>query len=420
MAHRYFAVLTTAMALACSNGDDSNPVSEVGTELVGTWVAISTTNVESSGFGGVVMVVRSDGTFTQSFQGEGYEYSASGMWSSTDGRFSTVFDPIDDSITSFSEDYAIVQDRLVLVDVDGSVEIWMRVTDTSILAALSDSLNSNRPSEKTWSELVETIGKSVYWIGYTARPEGTVRCDLVFVGTGFAVHPNLIATNYHVGQALTAGFENVRSDIEPVAVAIQAGSSAYGDGTYFLGSPEQPEGDLFGFWDSRYDRTTASPDIAVFLAQESDSRPLTPVSIAAFDHLLDLKVGDEIGVLGFPGILEEGISPSSLTPNPTFKSGTISALRPYEDNPPFSSNNASQVALLGKIVQHNLETVPGNSGSPIFNTRGEVVAIHNAGIRTGDAFAFAIRADEIRLLMKSVFADAPRPPNAKPMSTGNN
>ena len=289
----------------------------------------------------------------------------------------------------------------------------MRVDDANRLSALSDSLSNPRPPVRPWSDLVREIRESVYWIGYTGRPQGETRFDLIFVGTGFAVHENLIATNYHVGQALMAGFENVRSDLEPIAIALKTGTVAYGNGTYFLGNEEQPEGELYGFWDGRYDGTTSSPDILIVPVLDSEMRPLKPVTLASFNDLLDLQVGDEIGILGFPGVLEEPISPSNLIPNPTFKSGTISTLRPYTDSPSFASNNSFQTALLGKIVQHNLETVPGNSGSPIFNTRGEVVAIHHAGIRTGDAFAFAIRADEIRMLLKSVFALGPRPPNAK-------
>ena len=79
-----------------------------------------------------------------------------------------------------------------------------------------------------------------------------------------------------------------------------------------------------------------------------------------------------------------------------------------------------QRALASYIVQHNLETAPGNSGSPIFNRRGEVVAIHNAYILLS-RFNFAIRADEIRLFLKAFWVSAGvdvSHVNAKPVGSG--
>jgi S1-C subfamily serine protease len=133
------------------------------------------------------------------------------------------------------------------------------------------------------------------------------------------------------------------------------------------------------------------------------------------DDLFDLEVGEDVGVLGFPGVLETTYNPFTLVPTPTFKSGTISALRPYDSSRPLLSG--TQTLLLGKVVQHNLGIAPGNSGSPIFNKRGEVVAIANSGIQGSAAFDFGIRADEIRLLIKASYlaSNLPPPPNGKPL-----
>ena len=32
-----------------------------------------------------------------------------------------------------------------------------------------------------------------------------------------------------------------------------------------------------------------------------------------------------------------------------------------------------------KCIRHDCDTLPGNSGSPIFNSENQVIAIHNAG-----------------------------------------
>lgn len=84
----------------------------------------------------------------------------------------------------------------------------------------------------------------------------------------------------------------------------------------------------------------------------------------------------------------------------------------------FADSSAPRpLMLLGKVVQHNLGIAPGNSGSPIFNKRGEVVAIANAGIIGSAAFDFGIRADEIRLLIKTSYlaGNLPLPANGKPV-----
>ena len=129
-----------------------------------------------------------------------------------------------------------------------------------------------------------------------------------------------------------------------------------------------------------------------------------------------IQTGDEIGILGFPGILETVQNPFTLIPNPTFKIGIVSAIRSYNENRGIS--NDWNWALIGRMVQHNLETAPGNSGSPIFNRRGEVVAIHNSGIPGGDAFDFGVRADEIRVLMKSLSIGDVIVPNVNTKTVG--
>tara|TARA_Y100000588_G_C13541726_1_gene622295 strand:- start:18 stop:446 length:429 start_codon:yes stop_codon:yes gene_type:complete len=128
---------------------------------------------------------------------------------------------------------------------------------------------------------------------------------------------------------------------------------------------------------------------------------------------MNLQVGEEVGILGFPGVLETNHDPRFLTPIATFKTDNISALRPYDSTTSLSQGWRS--ALSGKLVQHTLETSRGNSGSPIFNKRGEVIAIHNSGIPGGETLNFGIRADELRLFMKSfaVGFDGPLHINAK-------
>jgi hypothetical protein len=296
------------------------------------------------------------------------------------------------------------------VEVEREVPVYVNVSVLDTVYIEEDE--PRLPVQESWSDVLDLIKPALYWIGYTAKPEGGTRYPVIFVGTGFAVNEFLIATNYHVGIAITNGFQEIRNDLDPIAIAVRAGTRAYGDGTFGDGTfrlgEVMEDRDLWGFWDPRYDLTARSPDIALFGVYNIDDGEsyygLDFARLATLDDAMDLQVGEEIGIYGFPGILETTHDPLTLTPNPTFKSGTVSALRPYNEE--ISLSSAFKVGLMGKFVQHNLETAPGNSGSPIFNTRGEIVAIHNSGIQGGDAFDFGIRSDEIRLLIKGIYSPA--------------
>ena len=274
------------------------------------------------------------------------------------------------------------------------------VTDTVFVGS-----EESRPQVKSsWSEVIDAIEPALYWIGYTAKPTEGQRYLVTFVGTGFAVSEFYIATNYHVASYVDGQFKSFLDGLEPVMIAIRAGTQVFGSETYYMGEVTADRV-LLGIWDLRYDGTTSSPDIALFSAQrwsdESFATDLEFVQLAPLGALMDLQVGEEIGIYGFPGVLEINEDPFTLTPTPTLKTGIISALRSYDASDPLT--NEQRIALVGQVVQHDLDTSPGNSGSPIFNKRGEVVAIHNAGLVGGDALDFGIRADEIRLLMKSIF-----------------
>jgi len=312
-----------------------------------------------------------------------------------------------------------VSDTVVVVQKDTVIQAFERIVRDTVYRLLPiidtvfvpEGTQPRLPIRSTWTEIVSEIRPSVYWIGYTARPTGDTRYDITFVGTGFATNPWYIVTNYHVGIALENGFKRTFSYLEPVAIAVRAGTRIFGDGTYFIGDVSEDR-DLLAYWDERYDGTPNSPDLMLFVPSTDEPMPYY-ASLASLDNVMDLEIGEEIGILGFPGLLENPIAnPYTLSPNPTFKSGTISTFRAYDATTALSKD--WKIALLGKVLQHNLETSPGNSGSPIFNRRGEVIAIHNAGMQhTGDAYDFGIRADEIRLLLKAIYTGLVRPPSAK-------
>ena len=123
-----------------------------------------------------------------------------------------------------------------------------------------------------------------------------------------------------------------------------------------------------------------------------------------------LRVGQPVGTLGFPGELAH---PFEVGPIATFKDGTISALRPY------SILETQVTPENSKLVQFNLSQTGGASGSPVFDHEGFIVAVsfagveaivvdeygYTVGIPVGD-LNIGIRVDEVWDLIDLIAADA--------------
>jgi Trypsin-like peptidase domain len=93
--------------------------------------------------------------------------------------------------------------------------------------------------------------------------------------------------------------------------------------------------------------------------------------VASQDELQKLDAGYRVAYLGFP--MENLINGNVDVRNPiaTMQSGIITAISDYwQGNGGFKNN---------VLIRHNLGATGGASGSPLFNTNGEVVGILNAG-----------------------------------------
>ena len=173
-----------------------------------------------------------------------------------------------------------------------------------------------------------------------------------------------------------------------------------------------PEFELDGSW---------TPDLAAFRIEASlDDVP----QLLPRDLVTQLRVGQPIGTLGLPGELDELYG---TVPVATFKDGTISALRPLSpDEPAVTPENS-------RMLQHNLDTTSGTSGSAIFDHRGFIIAVNFAaygrGIRVPDPeemdvtwyfipmnLGVAIRVDEVWTMVDLI--DAATPPPAPPTPPG--
>ena len=85
----------------------------------------------------------------------------------------------------------------------------------------------------------------------------------------------------------------------------------------------------------------------------------------------ELAVGQPVGTLGFPEelwVLTGGWWNKTVVP--TFKDGTLSALK--------SLNTDIYPTEVGRLLQYNLTTTRGTSGSPVFDHTGFIIGNNHA------------------------------------------
>jgi V8-like Glu-specific endopeptidase len=97
----------------------------------------------------------------------------------------------------------------------------------------------------------------------------------------------------------------------------------------------------------------------------TDEETPTYFQLANIQTLKNLRAGNKIGYLGFPmeALIEKNVNLSN--PIATMQTGIITSVSNY-----FMENKAPKY-----FVRHNLPTVGGSSGSPMFAPNGEVIAI---------------------------------------------
>lgn len=167
------------------------------------------------------------------------------------------------------------------------------------------------------------------------------------VCSGFAIRPDVIATNAHCVNA----FRDKGG--QPIVTQNESGGRVR---YRILASAIHPQ----------YRSGHASADTPdVGLIRIAGRMPKT-VTLANDAELRALGPGDDVFVLGFPGRVMDPISPSA-----TFLRGHLGRLMAFGEGAPKSFADAV-------LVQHDAVTRGGNSGSPIFNQYGHVIAVHAA------------------------------------------
>lgn len=184
---------------------------------------------------------------------------------------------------------------------------------------------------------------------------GGGQVDHVTFGTAWAADRRLLVTNGHVADVFTSFAEQG----VPLsrALAVQAGT---GSVLELLSKTTHPD------WTGDPLR---SPDVALLTTKEAVPSSL----VVARGAQLDVALGDEISIVGFPGDVNTfiAIAPGETVPQATSLIGAVTALRTFDDASAVDEDNVD-------VLQHQAPTTPGTSGSSMVRC-GVVVGINNAG-----------------------------------------
>lgn len=208
--------------------------------------------------------------------------------------------------------------------------------------------------EASLPELIRRVKPSVVSVlTYNAKNEP------LMTGSGFFVSPTQVVTNLHVVErAHRVDVRTYEGKGKTYAVEALAGIDE--------------EGDLAVL--------TLKPHAARAASADDAAAAATTTPVASPHQALELAAalpeeGERIFVIGNPLRLEGSVS-----------DGIVSAVR--------------EVPNLGRIVQITAPISHGNSGSPLFNMRGQVVGVITVKVTNGQNINLAIEAERVAELRK--------------------
>jgi S1-C subfamily serine protease len=200
----------------------------------------------------------------------------------------------------------------------------------------------------TGREIFDDNRAAVYLIGWRTGNKVGGLC------TAFAIKPSELATNAHCIHAFK----------EKGGTPVVTQSDSAGKVQLRILAAETHPGYKGGHG------SADAPDVGLLRV---DGRMPKIVTLASDAELHALGPGDDVFVIGFPGRVMDPVSPVA-----TFLQGHLGRLMALGERAPESMDDAV-------LVQHDAVTRGGNSGSPIFNQYGHVIAIHAAHLDDEDS-----------------------------------
>ncbi|MBQ9787676.1 MAG: trypsin-like peptidase domain-containing protein [Lentisphaeria bacterium] len=213
---------------------------------------------------------------------------------------------------------------------------------------------------RSWSDIIGIKRQAVGVIVVEVTVAG--QTQLIPCGTAWAMDENNFATNAHVAAGFLDISRYLRQNNVPVQQIDVTVIMNESNKRYFIdGIKIHPDyrGFQNGVPDSDFAVMHTSAKLPVYLTMASEA------------ELKNIQQGNNIACIGFP---MEGLSRQNInlaSPTATMHDGIISAL----SDPSLRNSGRDK----NTMIRHNLPTVGGASGSPIFASSGKVIAILNAG-----------------------------------------
>ncbi len=180
----------------------------------------------------------------------------------------------------------------------------------------------------------------------------------VWTGTGYAIGNSYIVTNYHVaGEAKTISVKGIKGDMNTGYTAEMVAS----------------------------DKTN---DIAILRITDPNFKGFGTIPYAVQQRMAD--VGEDVFVLGYP--LTQALGNEIKLTN-----GIIS----------------SRTGFQGDISTYQMSAPvqPGNSGGPMFDSKGNVIGIVVAGVPGAENVGYAIKTSYLKILIESAGLNIAFPAN---------
>jgi V8-like Glu-specific endopeptidase len=190
--------------------------------------------------------------------------------------------------------------------------------------------------------------------------------------TAFAIKPNVLASNAHCVKAAR--------EFEDDGREIWAHLNESNDGSR---DPKMIRvGRYAGHPKYEHSGNHITPDVGLFELEGGTAKVVTTRADRA--ELQKLGTGDALYVIGFPGRAMDEASPVA-----TFMFSHVGRVTDAQGQRAESFGD-------GWLIQHEGQTTPGTSGSPIFDAEGHVVAINAGGLLESNkqsVYKYAMRID---------------------------
>lgn len=216
-------------------------------------------------------------------------------------------------------------------------------------------------------ELLATIEKSVMVGAVKNVNTGAVEA----VGTVWVVDQFMLATNAHVAAAMA----REETHLQPIAIDSDGNQyeingirihAAYFKFTDFWTKSKFAVEGLKGGSELQL---VPGYDVALMTVDTSETLP-PPLELASVEDAKNMGMGTKLGSIGYPTEFVAGSEINTIDPRPQLKFGTLAGQTTF-----FYMSGAKDYQ---QLLTHSLPLTGGGSGSPIFNSSGQVVGLANA------------------------------------------